>query len=304
MSTSREFEEGVAVLSFGFAQSFLAPGALRARDKLSNLVQSFYDSGHENNKDVSTLLQRRAAILRREGLTNRELSRLETMFPWVGTTNTIPTLFWFFVHMFSRPDLVKKVRAEVEAITIIRPEKSGRVATISAKDVDKKCPFYLACYREVLRMYIHNVGNRRVMEDTTIRSHEGREYLLKKGTNVQWSTSLTHLMGSVWGEDGWTYKPERFFQVSAQDERRRRGANLPFGGGKHLCPGRNFALAENLGFIGVLALGFDVEGVQVPKSEDPTMGLGARKPVWASENRGCRIERRKGWEDITWRFVE
>ena len=301
---SREFEEGVARLALGIAPQILAPGPLRARSKLNEIMEKFYANGHEKLPDVSAILQRRAVILRSHGLDNSEISSLEATFPFVATTNTIPTLFWLFVHLFSRPDQVAKVREEIAAITTVASSEQGRVATISAKEVDKKCPFYLACYREVLRMYIHNVGNRRVMKDTTVKDSQGRQYLLKEGTNVQWSTSLTHVMDSVWGNDAVAYRPERFVQVSPQDEKRRRGANIPFGGGKHLCPGRNFALAENLGFIGVLALGFNVTGVHVPESEDPTPGTGARKPVWGSTPRSAKIERRIGWEDVTWKFIE
>ncbi|CAM1505894.1 Fc.00g115310.m01.CDS01 [Cosmosporella sp. VM-42] len=299
-----EFEQGVSILALGYAPTLLAPGPLKARNELNKILKPFYVAGHETRPDVSAIIQRRAELLRREGFDDDDLGVQEITLPWVGTTNTIPTLFWLFVHLFSRPEYVKRVRAEIESIATINIGDEGRVATLKAKEVDKQCPVLMACYREVLRMYIHNVGNRRTMKDTTIKDSNGREYLLKKGINVQWSSSVTHTVNSVWGDDAAIFKPERFLDVTAQEEKRRRGANIPFGGGRNLCPGRNFALAENLGFIGVLAAGFEVDGVHVPESEDPIIGTGARKPVWGSTVRSARIRRRSGWQDVTWRFAE
>lgn len=249
------------------------------------------------------IIRERAAILRQGGFNNQDLMVQEVTIPWVAVTNTIPTLFWFFMHIFSNPDRVERIRREVEAITTITTSDQGRQATIVIKDLEKKCNYLLACYRETLRITIHNVGSRRVLEDTTIKDGEGREYLLEKGINVQWCSSLTHVLEPVWGDDASSFVPERFLDIAPRDEKRRRGANIPFGGGRNLCPGRNFALAENIGFVGVLCAGFNVEEVQVPGFEDPVIGTGSRKPVWGDQRRGTGIGRRKGWEDVTWTFI-
>lgn len=270
---------------------------------MTQLLKPYYVAGYETRPDVSDLIQQRAEKLRVFGFDDDDLGKQEITFPWAGSTNTIPNLFWFFVHVFSRPDVVERISAEIEAVATFTNTEEGRVATIKAKTIDKECPFLHACYRETLRLYVHNVGVRRTMKETSIKDAQGREYLLKKGINVQWSSSLTHLLQSVWGEDAYEFKPERFLNVSSQEEKRRRGANIPFGGGKYLCPGRNFALAESLGFIGVLATGFEVTGVQVPDSEDPPIGTGSRKPLWGSVSRGAKIQRKAGWEDVTWNFA-
>jgi len=53
------------------------------------------------------------------------------------------------------------------------------------------------------------------------------------------------------------------------DDELRKAGYIPFGGGKHLCPGRNIAFAEILGTLAALLLGFEVRGtdgglIQVP----------------------------------------
>ncbi|KAI8651201.1 hypothetical protein NCS55_01363700 [Fusarium keratoplasticum] len=301
----RDFDEGVARFAIGITPGLIAPGPLRAREKINTLLESFYAAGYETRPDVSSIIQKRTEILRREGFDDRDLGIQEITIPWVATTNTIAVLYWLLAHVFSVPEYTQRIRNEMEAISIIASAKDkGRVGTISVKEMNKECTFLYACYRETLRLYIHNTGQRRVVKDTTIKDQEGREYLLKKGTNVQWPGSLTHMTDSVWGDDAWTFRPERFLDVSPQEEKQRRGAYIPFGGGKHLCPGRNFALSENMGFVGILAHGYNVEGVRVPESEDPGLGLGSRKPIGGTALRSAKVSRRVGWEDVTWEFIE
>ncbi|KAM0431402.1 hypothetical protein ACHAPT_005379 [Fusarium lateritium] len=301
----REFDAGVARLAMGIAPKLIAPGPTRAREKMNQLLESYYAAGYERRSDVSSIIQGRTEILRREGFDDRELGIQEITIPWVATTNTILVLYWLFAHIFSVPEYARRVRDEMESITIITTnEEGGRVGSVSVKEMNNECAFLYACYRETLRLYLHNTGQRRVLKDTTLKDKHGREYLLKEGINVQWPSSLTHMTDSVWGDDAWTFRPERFLEVSSQEEKQRRGAYIPFGGGKHLCPGRNFALSENMGFVGILALGYDIQGVRVPDAEDPALGLGSRKPIGEVETRSTRIVRRSGWEGITWEFVE
>lgn len=305
LTKDRDFDEGVARLSLGIAPNWIAPGPFRARQKIKSLLEPFYAAGHETRPDVSSIIQRRTEILRREGFDDSDLGIQEITIPWVATTNTIAVLYWLFANVFSVPEYTQRIRDEMEAISFITTTKDGRrVGTISVKEMNKECTFLYACYRETLRLYIHNTGQRRVVKDTTIKDQQGREYILKKGTDIQWPGGLTHVSDSVWGKYPWTFRPERFLKVSPQEEKQRRGAYIPFGGGKHLCPGRNFALSENMGLVGILALGYQVEGVRVPESEDPGLGLGSRKPIGGVALRSAEISRRTGWEDISWQFVE
>ena len=41
-------------------------------------------------------------------------------------------------------------------------------------------------------------------------------------------------------------------------QKSKRSAFYPIGGGRHLCPSRNFAFAEISGFLAALIIGFDI----------------------------------------------
>ncbi|KAK7429792.1 hypothetical protein QQZ08_003637 [Neonectria magnoliae] len=296
------FDESATLLAIGVAPNLIAPKSVAARNELNRLLLPYYEAENYLRPDVSEVIRSRAVVLRREGFSALDLAIQELLLPWVGTTNTIPTLFWLFAELFSRPDYLERVKAEIEATTTMTSGQGRRTAVIDVRKLEKHCPVLHACYQETLRVYIHSVGNRRVMNDTTIQDSEGRKYLMKKGINVQWPPMVTHFLDSVWGEDAAIFNPERFLNVTAQDERIRRGAMLPFGGGRHLCPGRKFAFTEILGFVGVVALGFEVQGLALPDSEDQALGSAPRRPIWGKSAEGFTLRRRAGWEDVAWTF--
>ncbi|KAL3600141.1 hypothetical protein FPOAC2_04372 [Fusarium poae] len=298
-----EFDKQAMLVAAGLP-SFMTKTAINARLKMNDLLLTYYKSGSENEKGVSEIIKQRVPYLRETNFTDDDLAHMELMILWVGVTNTAPVLFWLFVHVHSNPEYTSRVRAEIEAITVITETPEGKKATFDTILLEKSCPFLNACYQETLRHYSHSIGNRRVMQDTEIQDAQGRTYVLKKGVNVQWPPPVTHFNTEIWGQDADMFRPERFMDVTAQDEKKRRGALLSFGGGKHLCPGRKFAYTELLGLVGVVALGFKVKGLKLPKSKYAGVGIGGKVPDWGSMQKGFELKRRYGWEDVTWNFHE
>jgi cytochrome P450 len=93
-----------------------------------------------------------------------------------------------------------------------------------------------------------------------------------------------------------------------KDLKDKMKAYHPFGGGKHLCPGRNIAFAPCLGVVAVLLLGFEVKSidnelVQVPDIRSVKFGEAVVKPFGEGLEMGALITRRKGWEKVMWKFV-
>lgn len=301
----REFDKGVGLLALGIAPTLLAPKSLAARARSQAKLTAYYEAHHDQADDVAAIIRDRAALERRHGIPDRELALIEYSMLFVSTTNTIPTLIWFFIHVFAHKDLAARIRAEVELVATVdtNPDTGRRTASIDISRLEKACPTLHATYRETLRKYSDVLGNRRVMADTTLRHPvTGREYLLKKGVNVQWAAQVTHGLDNVWGEGNDAFDPDRFVETSAVDEKKRRGAMIPFGGGRNLCPGRNFAQAENLGLVSAVALGFDVEGMEVPGATNAYMGTAVKRPEWGDVGPPIQLKRRPGWEDVTWEF--
>ncbi|KAF6800993.1 prostacyclin synthase [Colletotrichum sojae] len=261
------FDENLRLLGLNTLPNLLAPKAIAARRRMTELLRPFYAGRHDDNPDVAKLLKDRANYFRKRGLASEEVSSIEYLMPWAATTNTIPITFWFFVNVFSKPEYVKRIREEVLSTVVVKTEQGNREVMVNAADLEEACPFLIACFSEVLR------------------------------------TSVTHSMPDVWGADVALFEPERFPNTTAQEDKQRRGVLMPFGEGRHPCTGRHFAQTEIVGFIGGMALGFDVEGVKVPPAGPPLLGAAARRPLRTLGNDEIKISRRQGWEDVKMKFV-
>ena len=93
--------------------------------------------------------------------------------------------------------------------------------------------------------------------------------------------------------------PETKARLDKDTKRKQAQGFFPFGGGKHLCPGRHFATTEILSFVGAIILGFEVEGSRVPERAFQKLGTAVRKPA---EDVQINMKRRSGWENVKWSF--
>ncbi|KAK2043622.1 cytochrome P450 [Colletotrichum somersetense] len=306
------FDADLPVLMLGIMPSITAKKCYNARKRLQAALADYYGNNRDYHEDASQIVKNRAAILRKHGISGEDIGVFEVALTHVATSNTIPTLFWFMAYIFSRPELVERLRDEV--LPVIQHSGSGDV-TIDIGALDERCPLLVSCYRESIRMSSKGMGNRKVMEDTTITDGNGRSYLLKKGCNVQMSSQVMHRLEKSWGPDSSSFVPERFIANSskayAESEKIKRASFIPFGGGRHLCPGRNFAFAENLGFVASLLAGFEVltldenmeQTDRVPEHASCSMTSAAVKPVDNGAGYGVRIRKREGWENVKWKYI-
>ncbi|KAK0635126.1 cytochrome P450 [Bombardia bombarda] len=311
-----DFDSGLFNLIADLFPRWLAPQAVRGRANLQEALGDYYEARLDENPDagVSEVVRARAAVMRAHGIVDRRIGRLEIALVHVAAVNTLPTLFWFVVELFARPEAVARARAEVERSVLVSTEegagKGGRKATLDITKLtdETHTPFLISVYREVTRKHSANIVTRRVMEDVEISDGEGGRCFLKKDADVQMIAGVTHLLPEIWGADADEFVPDRFAATTTttgnnDDRKKKSAAMIPFGGGKHLCPGRNFAYAENMGLVAALLLGFEAKGLSVDKipSKKPlTLGHGIPEPAGQT---AVTIGRREGWEDVKWGFT-
>lgn len=238
---------------------------------------------------------------------------------FASTNNSVPLIFWIIVNVFARPGVVEKLRAEVQGVVDIVPveeaqesvEKSGirsvssrRQANVRASLLtdEARCPYLAAIQREVLRLCNTTTGFRHAMRDTTLPDGT----LLRAGSTVHIPASISHRLPEAWGPaDPSQFEPARWFKTAGTPGLiKAPAAYFPFGGGKHLCPGRGFAYAENAGLLVTLVLGFTITGL-TPETQPPCpianlMGEGVPKPRQTAQ---VRIKRREGWENVRWKLI-
>lgn len=284
----------------------------RARERLVEAIASLCDPN--STIELPELTRRRLEVIRSHGIKDpHEAARVELALLHGATVNTVPSLFWTITQVFARPELVTAIRNEALPLVKFTPASSGgeQEAHFSINLLDSSCPLLLSIYREVTRLANKAMSTRHVMEDTVLADAHGREYLVRAGNTVM-MPATGHSATKVWGPDVAEFKPQRFLDWSDKASRERRAAYMPFGGGKHLCPGRNLAKAEILGLVVALTLAFEMEDaaspgrpITVPKIEPARLGQGVGKPVGLKEGKklAVRFRTRKGWEKIHWKFV-
>ncbi len=312
-SACRTFEAKLSNFLLGLAPSITAPAAYKARSRLQAALKEYYSNSHDTDEHAANLVSECAQIIRQHGIAAEDAGYFGIPILHVSTANSIPVAYWFFSEVFSKPDLVQELREECEgAITWGTKKKE---ATVNLDVLAEKCPLLFSCYRETIRTNNQTPISRRVTSTTTITDNKGTIYTLQADTDLQCSMGALHRNTTIWGSDANIFNPYRFLKMDAEPataNKTRRAAFVPFGGGQHLCPGRTFAQAENLGFVLALVLGFDVfpiqrgkgwEEVVLPGKMELNLGQALHKPVNEGEGFGVRIGRRGGWEGVQWQFV-
>jgi cytochrome P450 len=259
--------------------------------------------------DASTaeFVRGRARVLRQFNMDPAEIGKLEIMLPYAANTNTVPTLFWLVTYVFSRPGLLERLHEEVEPLASRHGNGSGQAVVVDLSDIEGRCPQLVACYRETLRLTNHQTSARRVVRDTVLSDGRGNSYLLKAGVDVHISIATSHMAEDVWGPDSDEFDPDRFLEGAADGAKARRQAYQPFGGGHHLCPGRNFAFVEIMAVVMTLILGYDVDSPdgkpwKIPKWADWSLVDSINKPSNDGTGLGVVMSKKSGWEDVTWKY--
>ncbi|RDW80338.1 cytochrome P450-12 [Coleophoma crateriformis] len=284
-----------------------------ARNKLQAVLGKYYTAMHDvNDPTVAQLTRGRANVLRGYGFSGVEVAQAEVMLPVAATTNSVPTMYWLICSLFAKPALVDRIREEVLPLLEKGGDSDPDVVTINISRLERECPLLVSCYREIMRLFNQNVSMRRILADTTINDGKGNSYLLKKGVDVQIASGIVHRMQGIWGDDVLEFNPERFLPPTGKSagqvekEKTKKNAYIPFGGGQHLCPGRNFALAEILAISSALVVGFDLTPIGMDfdqmKAQPAVLANAVAKPANDGEGLGIKLRRRKGWEAAEWRF--
>jgi hypothetical protein len=297
--------------------SFFASKAFKGRAALQAAFIKYYSAGYHLESDTAEITKARANLVERSGVPRTAIGKFEISLLHVATINAIPTLFWHLMFIASDPALLSEIREELLSITTVSPSRNGhREIKIDITKFEDSCQLFASSYHEAIRFVNGQLVTRRVMADTTI-SDGKNTYLLREGTDIQIPAGVSHTDSVSWGPNVSSFDPRRFMKLDEKkilsgkekaDEREQKRAYFPFGGGKHLCPGRNFAFAEILGTIAMLLLGFELrtkDGGSIQRQPTPRARLGTAIPLPSAQTvaMGARLTRRKGWEDAVFKFV-
>ena len=324
----RNFNDGLSGLIIGFCPSFFAPRAYRARAALQAAFGNYYLNYHDQERDVSHLIKERAKIYRERGIDPLEIGKREMSVLQLATADVINTAFWLLLFIACDPVATNMIRTEI--ICAITP-KTGRVgwdeASLNIAKLEETCPMLVSAYKETERLVVSQVSTRRVVEDTLISDGECN-YLLKAGAEVQIPAGLCHLSKEVWGKHADAFDFRRFYRPVTKGDAAKRirkpdpaseaaqlelyrsqmQAFFPFGGGKHLCPGRQYASVQILALVAPLIMGFDIRSrdggiIQRPEIVRARLGEAVSRPSSEGRRMGAILLRREEWQGVVWKYT-
>ena len=240
------------------ASSILAPKGYRARMELAVAFQQYFEKYNPANSQSSAMIQARYNANTHHGITTENQGRLE-----VGTligilANTIPTVFYMIIRIFSDPVLIVDIRNELDNNGLFgMPDDVNQNSSFLT--LQETCPRLYSTFQEVLRVHALGGSARFVREDVMLDD----TYFLQKGMVVQMPMAVMHSNTAAWGEDATEFQPQRFLkhQSGSKTFKQNLTAYKPFGGGVSLCPGRHFVTLEAILLAAWMVSRFDLAPV-------------------------------------------
>ena len=180
-----------------------------------------------------------------EGMTDQQLrDEVATLF-LAGYETTSITLSWAMYHLGQNPEMMTKLKAEVDEVLGDRWPTMADLRNLSytkmvIEESMRLCPpsFWLP---------------RTALEDDEIDG-----YHIPAGTNVVSLTYMYHHHPEEWENPG-EFNPERFTPKNSAN--RHKFAFVPFGAGQRMCIGRDFAMMEGQLALAMVMQRFGVTAV-------------------------------------------
>ncbi|SRR5579859_381585 len=222
----------------GLARSGVAQRTLGEFDKIiDRLIEERTRNPGSHPKDLLARLIAARDEQGGAGMTAQEVrDQVITIF-LAGHETTAMAMTWTWFLLSQHPAEEAKLHAELD--TVLGGRAPGN------EDLNKLI-YTRMVVEESMRIYppVHTIARQAMTEDTLV----GRR--IPKGSTVMIVPWLLHRHVKLWDQPG-RFDPERFSPERSSE--RARFSYLPFGGGKRICIGAAFALAEATILLATLA---------------------------------------------------
>ncbi|KAL3475751.1 putative cytochrome P450 [Aspergillus californicus] len=238
---------------------FLSKDMVAAKEDMINFFGEYFrlpphERGHENFW-VSSVER----LLRDLDLTDEEIARMFMLHTSSIIGNMYKLSFWLLAHILCNPDLLRSITLEIQ------PAINPQTQAVDHTYLTENCPMLDSLYSEVLRLVVTSPMTRQVSATSTIGGKT-----LKEGSKVLIIYRQLHLDHDTWGPSPETLQPDRFLRDKSL---KTKVAYRPWGGGKHVCPGRFLAKKAVFVFVALLLGQYEVDMDTVGEQSFPRADL-------------------------------
>lgn len=264
-----DLEQGLQPISFFFP--YLPIPAHRRRDaariEVSKLFRSVLNKRRAGEKQDDMMQNLLDAVYKSgDKMTDDQIAGLSVGILFAGQHTSGITSTWTLLHLLDNPQYMEKVLREQQDIL-------AEFGDEISYDSVRKSKYLEQCVRETLRLLpplIHLM--RKVMKPM---SYNG--YTIPVGDLVCISPGATMRLERTY-KDGETWNPERM-EASQLLEDVRSYRYIPFGGGRHGCPGEAFGITQIKTVLTHMLRTYDFELIgKLPPADYEVMVVGPKQP--------------------------
>ncbi len=213
----------------------------RIRQHIGDLVDPRLDGSAPAEDDIVEAVIAARDAETGKGFTREELIDELGVFFLAGHETTASVLTWAFFILSQRPDVLERIRREVDDVV-----GDGPVSIQAVKQLG----FIRNVFRETLRLYPPITFIPRVAAEATTIG----DYRVKKGAMIMVSPWTAHRNALLW-RDADRFDPDRFDAAAGED----KGVLMSFGLGPRVCIGAAFATIESGLILARLARRYDFD---------------------------------------------
>lgn len=206
---------------------------------------------------------------------------------WGVNVNSNKNVFWMLLHVYSRPELLSAIRAEISTyIKVSETDERGPDGlpklSIDVDGLTKSCPLVKAAFYETMRLSMAGLATRDVVQDIVLTESvadaamfgktKAQSYTIPAGSTLVLANGHMQRDPRIFPEPD-KFDPQRFIEILTDGTRRANMRNLhTFGGGLYKCKGRYFAEREVVTFASCLFFMWDISPADGERIIFPEMG--------------------------------
>ncbi|NWX13801.1 CP8B1 hydroxylase, partial [Aegotheles bennettii] len=241
--------------------------------------------------NVSGWLSDQDQLLAENGVPEYMRDRFMFMLLLASQGNTGPTAFWLLLYLMKHPEAMKAVKDEVEKVLRENGQeaKPGSPPINITRNTLNQTPILDSALEETLRLIAAPTLVRVVLQETSLKTSSGTEYVLRKGDSVAMFPHISVHMNPDIHSEPHEFRYDRFINPDGtkkdfyKNGKRLKYFNMPWGAGVSICPGRFFAAAEIKLFVFLMLSYYDLELVnreeEIPEVDVSRWGFGMVQPV-------------------------
>ncbi|XP_063779832.1 cytochrome P450 7A1 [Pseudophryne corroboree] len=225
-------------------------------------------------------------------LNDSEKAKTHVALLWASQANTLPATFWCVYYLLRCPKAMKAATEEIkESLEKASQNVSlddNKYIFLNRHELDDM-PVLGSIIKESMRLSSASLNIRVAKENFVLKLEDNGSYNIRKDDIVALYPQTVHLDPEIY-EDPLTFKYDRYLDENRKENtsfylkgKKLKYYYMPFGSGKTICPGRQFAVHEIKQLLTLLISYFELElvdkNVKSPPLDQSRAGLGILQPT-------------------------